>query len=66
MNKVVATVRLRSSMTAVSGLLQNARTMAVQRRRPTLAGHFVNANAPHNLVYFPEGQRAKQFVVRCP
>jgi len=47
MNNVIANIKLRSSMTTVSGLIQNCRMMAVQRNR-TLTAKFTTATNPVN------------------
>jgi prepilin-type N-terminal cleavage/methylation domain-containing protein len=52
MNIVIANMKLRSSMTSVSGLLQNARAMAVQQNKTMVARHFNRTAIPFSLVYY--------------
>jgi prepilin-type N-terminal cleavage/methylation domain-containing protein len=52
MNIVIANMKLRSSMTSVSGLLQNARAMAVQQNKIMVAKHFNRTVMPFSLVYY--------------
>src|SRR5215510_11020713 len=49
MNVAIANLKLRSSLTSVSGLLQNCRMIAVQRNT-TLTTKFVNAAVPVNAM----------------
>jgi len=52
LNNVIANMKLRSSMTTVSGLLQNCRMMAVQRNRTLTARFKVRTSPPYSLTYF--------------
>ena len=52
MSNAIANMKLRSSMTTVSGLLQNTRAMAVQQNTVKTACHFNLTYAPYSLVYF--------------
>jgi hypothetical protein len=52
MNSAIANMRLRSSMTSLSGLLQNTRAIAVQQNLAKTACHFNRTAAPYSLVYF--------------
>jgi prepilin-type N-terminal cleavage/methylation domain-containing protein len=49
MSNIIADLRLRSSMTSVSGLLQNTRMVAVQQNKTKTA---CNNPTPYALVYF--------------
>jgi prepilin-type N-terminal cleavage/methylation domain-containing protein len=52
MSNAIANMKLRSSMTSVSGLLQNTRAVAVQQNTTKIACHFSLTAAPFSLVYF--------------
>ena len=52
MSNAIANMKLRSSMTSVSGLLQNTRAIAVQQNVVKTACHFNRTDAPYSLVYF--------------
>jgi len=52
MNTAIANMKLRSSMTTVSGFLQNSRMLAVQQNRTMTARHFNRSAAPFSLVYY--------------
>ena len=52
MNNVIANMKLRASMTSVSGLLQNTRTTAVQQNKTMTAKHFNRTSPPYSLVYY--------------
>ena len=52
MSSAIANVKLRSSLTSVSGLLQNTRAMAVQQNKTKTACHFSRMSPPFSLVYF--------------
>jgi prepilin-type N-terminal cleavage/methylation domain-containing protein len=52
MNNVIANMKLRASMTSVSGLLQNTRTTAVQQNKTMTAKHFNRTAPPYSLVYY--------------
>jgi prepilin-type N-terminal cleavage/methylation domain-containing protein len=52
MSTAIANMKLRSSMTSVSGLLQNTRTMAVKENKTKTACHFNRTIPPYSLVYF--------------
>src|SRR2546425_7455365 len=52
MSNAIANMKLRSSMTSVSGLLQNTRAIAVQQNTVKIACHFNRTAAPLSLVYF--------------
>lgn len=52
LNNVIAEMKLRSSMTTVSGLLQNARSIAVQENTTMTARHFNRTAPPYSLVYY--------------
>ena len=45
MSSAIANVKLRSSLTSVSGLLQNTRAMAVQQNKAKTACHFSRTSA---------------------
>jgi Tfp pilus assembly protein FimT len=49
---VVANMKLRASMTTVSGFLQNVRMLAVKKNRTTTARHFNRSTNPYSLVYY--------------
>ena len=51
-SNAIANMKLRSSMTSVSGLLQNTRAIAVQQNVVKTACHFNRTAAPYSLVYF--------------
>jgi prepilin-type N-terminal cleavage/methylation domain-containing protein len=50
MNTAIANVKLRSSMTTVSGFLQNSRMLAVQKNRTMTARHFNRSSAVFSRV----------------
>ncbi len=52
MSNAIANIKLRSSLTSVSGLLQNTRAMAVQQNKTKTACHFSRTAPPYSLVYF--------------
>lgn len=52
MTNAIATIKMRSSMSSVSGLLQNTRMTAVQENSTKTARHFNRDTAPHSLVYY--------------
>ena len=52
MSNAIANMKLRSSMTTVSGLLQNTRAIAVQQNTTKTACHFNRTSTPFSLVYF--------------
>jgi prepilin-type N-terminal cleavage/methylation domain-containing protein len=52
MSNAIATMKLRSSMTTVSGLLQNTRMVAVQQNKTKTACHFNWSAPPYSLIYF--------------
>src|SRR5262245_60433926 len=52
MNNVIATMKLRSSMTTVSGFLQNVRMLSVKRNTTMTARNFNRTTRPYSLVYF--------------
>jgi prepilin-type N-terminal cleavage/methylation domain-containing protein len=52
MSNAIANMKLRSSMTSVSGLLQNTRAIAVQQNTVKIACHFNRTATPYSLVYF--------------
>src|SRR5262245_21390752 len=52
MNTAIANTKLRSSITTVSGFLQNSRMLAVQKNRTMTARHFNRSSAPFSLVYY--------------
>lgn len=55
MSNAIANMKLRSSMTTVSGLLQNARAIAVQQNKTKTACHCSPGscvNVPNSLVYY--------------
>jgi Tfp pilus assembly major pilin PilA len=52
MNNVIANMKLRASMTSVSGLLQNTRATAVQQNKTMTAKHFNRTTAPYSLIYY--------------
>jgi prepilin-type N-terminal cleavage/methylation domain-containing protein len=51
-NNVIAMMKLRSSITTVSGLLQNCRMMAVQRNKTLTAKYLEQTTPPYSLTYF--------------
>jgi type II secretory pathway pseudopilin PulG len=52
MSNAIATTKLRSSMTTVSGLLQNSRMVAVQQNKTKTACHYNWTTPPYGLIYF--------------
>jgi Tfp pilus assembly protein FimT len=52
MSNAIANMKLRSSMTSVSGVMQNLRAIAVQQNKTKIACHFNRTAAPYSLVYF--------------
>jgi prepilin-type N-terminal cleavage/methylation domain-containing protein len=52
MSNAIANMKLRASMTSVSGLLQNTRAMAVKENKIKTACHYNSTIAPYSLVYF--------------
>jgi len=52
MSNAIANMKLRASMTSVSGLLQNTRSMAVKENTIKTACHYNRTAAPYSLVYF--------------
>jgi prepilin-type N-terminal cleavage/methylation domain-containing protein len=52
MSNAIANIKLRSSLTSVSGLLQNTRASAVQQNKTKTACHFSRTSPPYSLVYF--------------
>jgi prepilin-type N-terminal cleavage/methylation domain-containing protein len=52
MSNVIATTKLRGSMTTVSGLLQNTRMVAVKENKTKTACHYNLTIAPYSLLYF--------------
>ena len=52
MSNVIASMKLRASMTTVSGLLQNTRAVAVKENKTKTACHFNRTTTPYSLVYF--------------
>jgi prepilin-type N-terminal cleavage/methylation domain-containing protein len=52
MTNVIANMKLRSSMTTVSGLLQNTRMLAIKKNKMQMACHFNRAAIPYSLVYY--------------
>jgi prepilin-type N-terminal cleavage/methylation domain-containing protein len=52
MSNAIANMKLRGSMTTVSGLLQNARAMAVKENKTKTACHYNTTVEPNPLVYF--------------
>jgi len=52
MSNVIANMKLRSSMTSVSGLLQNTRAIAIQQNKTMTAKHFNRDTSPYSLVYY--------------
>jgi len=51
-NTVMANMKLRASMTTVSGFLQNVRMVAVKQNRTITAKHFNRSVIPYSLVYY--------------
>ncbi len=49
---MIANMKLRSSMTSVSGLLQNCRMVAVQQNKTKTALNFNRSTAPYSLIYY--------------
>jgi prepilin-type N-terminal cleavage/methylation domain-containing protein len=52
MNNVIANMKLRSSMSTVSGFLQNVRTVSISKNKTTTARHFNRSAAPYSLIYY--------------
>ena len=52
MNTVIANMKLRSSMTTLSGFLQNVRMLAIKRDRTVTARYFNRTTLPNSLVYY--------------
>jgi type II secretory pathway pseudopilin PulG len=52
MSNVIANMKLRASMTTVSGFLQNVRMLAIKRDRTMTALHFSRTSLPYSLVYY--------------
>ena len=52
MSNAIANMKLRASMTTVSGLLQNTRAMAVKENKVKTACHYNRTIEPYSLVYF--------------
>jgi Tfp pilus assembly protein FimT len=52
MNTVIANMKLRSSMTTLSGFLQNVRMLAIKKDRTVTARHFNRTAMPYSLVYY--------------
>jgi prepilin-type N-terminal cleavage/methylation domain-containing protein len=52
MSNAIAMTKLRSSMTTVSGLLQNTRMVAVQQNKTKTACHYNWTTPPYGLIYF--------------
>ena len=61
MTNVIANMKLRSSMTTVSGLLQNTRMMAIKKNKMQMACHFNRSAIPYSLVYY-----VKDVANTCP
>src|SRR5215467_15562100 len=52
MNNVIANMRLRASMTSVSGLLQNTRMAAVKQNKIMTAKYTNLTSPPYSLIYY--------------
>jgi type II secretory pathway pseudopilin PulG len=52
MNNVIANMRLRASMTSVSGLLQNTRMAAVKQNKIMTAKYTNLSSPPYSLIYY--------------
>jgi len=52
MSNAIANMRLRASMTSVSGLLQDLRAKAVQQNKVKTGCHFNRMVAPFSLIYY--------------
>ena len=52
MNNVIATMKLRASMTTVSGFFQNVRMLAVKKNTTMTSFHFNRTTLPYSLVYY--------------
>jgi Tfp pilus assembly protein PilE len=52
MSNAIANMRLRSSISSLSGLLQNTRSIAVQQNTTKTACHLNRSAPPYSLVYF--------------
>jgi Tfp pilus assembly protein FimT len=52
MTTVIANMKLRSSMTTLSGFLQNVRMLAIHRNQTVTARHFNRTETPFSLVYY--------------
>src|SRR5438876_9425960 len=52
MTNAIANVKLRASMTSVSGLLQNTRMLAVKLNRTMTARYLVRTTSPLGLLYY--------------
>src|SRR6266850_357269 len=52
MTTAIANMKLRSSMTTLSGFLQNVRMLAIHRNQTVTARHFNRTATPFSLVYY--------------
>ena len=52
MSTAIGNIKLRSSMTSVSGLLQNTRMVAVQQNKTKTMCHFNFSAPPYSLIFF--------------
>jgi prepilin-type N-terminal cleavage/methylation domain-containing protein len=52
MSNIIANMRLRSSMTSVSGMLQDTRMVAVKQNKTKTACHYNWTVSPYSLIYF--------------
>lgn len=52
MSNIIANMKVRSSMTTVSGLLQNTRQIAVKENKTKVACHYNWSTPPYSLVFF--------------
>ena len=52
MNNAIGNMKLRSSMTSLSGLLQNARMLAIKQNKTMTALHYNRDTEPRSMVYY--------------
>jgi type II secretory pathway pseudopilin PulG len=52
MTTAIANMKLRSSITTVSGFLQNVRMLAIKNNRTTTAKHYNREQTPRSLVFY--------------
>jgi len=64
LTNIVANMKVRSSMTTVSGLLQNARMIAVQQNKTMTAKNFNRTSPPYSLLYYVKNATDSSSLVR--